>query len=1167
MLILKRAAAILFIAAAIPYALAPVYRFPSPRTFSGPALWNPYAHLTGSWQRANLHAHGHTWGGLTNGTHPDEEVVQAYRQRGYSVAGVSNYHWIAAQHGVPTMPLYEHGYNIRKEHQLAVGAQRVEWLDFPFWTWLNQKQYVLNRVAATSALVAINHPGTAYSERDLHFLTGYHLMEVINGPFEFEELWDAALSSGHPIWALANDDIHDLTNVRRMGIAWNMIDAPSPGVADIVAALRAGRSYAVSLEGKTTDAALEAVLVHDSTLIVSSSGVPATYVFIGQNGAVLQTSDQVRQATYPIQPGDTYIRTVIRTPNMVMYLNPVVRYDGTDLPAPAAVVNGPLTWSSHAFVVVLCLLVPLLLWRRRKGVPVMLAALLAAPAAAGAQTAAPPAQITSFDTNLSLQLLRELPSSNNLFSLLETVEANVTSDRFYGGGLNTGRSGRVGAFLNSWTQTQYRVGDVNITAPDGSGAPFLFPTLPLWEHISVSTGFMPAGFGAPGLGVSFEPLRPTARWTRVVDASIAGSALVAGPSAGAPAPPIHTLTDWQHVAFVASGPVVANRVGMVAAVDWSDASQTERFGATQASGRAASVFANVLFTPNARDEIRTVGWVQRARGPFVPALSATLAAPSTAVEEQTFTHLQSTWQRAEQGLLWRLFGAYSQRNSVRTAGPAPATTLQVERLTDGPIPPLANSGDRSDRRWSFGMRAAPTAPPVGGVTHSLQFGADVSGAASTVAPFAGSFGELVDGARARMWTFTNAGLEARRHATAFSAYVGDRIQIGRRASAEAGLSYDGVRGSADGAAQGVSWNTLLPSASFWWAATDSARTWIFAAYRRAADTLPLDTLAFGDPAAPTGTVSLWTAQGVGPLIARVGPGTGGNPAFSAIDASLKRPTTDEVTVGTEYRAGPAMRVRFAGIIKYQQNLVELVNTGAPASSYTVSTIVDGRPDEDGGSVLLPVYNRLPSSFGRDQFLLTNPSQEAATFSGAVLSGEITTGGWAFLFGATASQTAGPGANRGFHVEENDPAVAGEVFTDPNAATEARGRLFFDRAFTIKLASVHRFPGQTTLGLIARYQDGQPFSRVTVVPGLNQGTDFVRAYPAGDARFSFTGTLDLRLQKGFAAGPTQIDAIFDIYNLFDLGYEVEERVVTGPFFRTITAIQPPSAMHLGVRLTF
>jgi hypothetical protein len=364
-LIVKRLAAVVFLAAAVPYVLAPVYRFPQPRSFTGSALWNPYAHLGSTWQRANLHAHGHAWNGLTNGTHTDDQVVQAYHDRGYSVAGVSDYQWIAAQHGVPTMPLYEHGYNISKEHQLAIGAEHVEWLDFPLWTGLQQKQFVINKVAATTALVAINHPGTAYGEEDLRYLTGYQLMEVINGPFRFEDLWDAALSSGHPIWVLANDDIHDLRNVKRLAIAWNMIAAPSAGVPEIIAALRAGRSYAVSLLGEKPDASLVSVKVHDSTLIVTSAGVPGTYVFIGQDGAVRQTSDQTMQAAYPIQPEDTYVRTVIRTPNMVMYLNPVIRYDGDTLGMPTAVVSKPLSWLSHAFVVVLCLIVVPLLWRRR----------------------------------------------------------------------------------------------------------------------------------------------------------------------------------------------------------------------------------------------------------------------------------------------------------------------------------------------------------------------------------------------------------------------------------------------------------------------------------------------------------------------------------------------------------------------------------------------------------------------------------------------------------------------------------------------------------------------------------------------------------------------------------------------------------------------------------
>ena len=66
-----------------------------------------------------------------------------------------------------------------------------------------------------------------------------------------------------------------------------------------------------------------------------------------------------------IEPADTYIRTVIRTPNMVMYVNPIIRYDGAALPVLTAAVNEPMTWLSRAIVVVVAVAVPPLLWRRR----------------------------------------------------------------------------------------------------------------------------------------------------------------------------------------------------------------------------------------------------------------------------------------------------------------------------------------------------------------------------------------------------------------------------------------------------------------------------------------------------------------------------------------------------------------------------------------------------------------------------------------------------------------------------------------------------------------------------------------------------------------------------------------------------------------------------------
>ena len=434
--------------------------------------------------------------------------------------------------------------------------------------------------------------------------------------------------------------------------------------------------------------------------------------------------------------------------------------------------------------------------------------------------------------------------------------------------------------------------------------------------------------------------------------------------------------------------------------------------------------------------------------------------------------------------------------------------------------------------------------------------------------FAGAIGELVDGSQARMWQYANTGVDAHRHTTSVTAFLADRITFGPGRTLDAGLSYDGVNGMADQAATGVSWHSVLPRASLRWRQSESSHvTWV-AGYRRAVDRLTLDTLAVGDPSASTASVSRWTNGGVGPVVQRVGPGTGGDPAFSAIDPSLDRPTTDEVVAGVDVQLTPAIRVRLIGVAKRMRNLLDFVDTGAPPSSYSVSNVVDGRPESAGGDVLLPVYNRLPSTFGADRYLLTNNTGDAATFEGLVLNAEASLKRLTLMLNSTASQTDGPATSRGFHAEENDISGLGELSIDPNASGNARGRLFFDRAFTIKLTGIYSFPHDITLGAIARYQDGQPFSRVTIVPDLNQGAEFVRAFPAGDSRFKFTGTLDMRLEKRVPLGTRSLAVFVDAYNLINFGYEVEEYVVTGfPRFRDITAIQPPFALHVGFRFGF
>src|SRR4051812_18685878 len=101
--------------------------------------------------------------------------------------------------------------------------------------------------------------------------------------------------------------------------------------------------------------------------------------------------------------------------------------------------------------------------------------LLHLPAAASAQTRSSDDDGPSIGSAIAEDVLRDLPIGDNVYALLETTQAEVISDRFNSGGLNAGEPSRAGAFLASWSQTLFRIGDLDVSDPAGSGAALLFP--------------------------------------------------------------------------------------------------------------------------------------------------------------------------------------------------------------------------------------------------------------------------------------------------------------------------------------------------------------------------------------------------------------------------------------------------------------------------------------------------------------------------------------------------------------------------------------------------------------------------------------------------------------------------------------------------------------------
>ena len=118
---------------AVLYFSAPVYEFPEPAPFSGDKFFNPYQGLGSTgWRKSNFHFHVKEWWGLTAGrNNTPQDFYRVYKWMDYDAPQISNYQSISTLFRDSSfyIPVYEHGYGLRKKHQILIGAREVLWLD------------------------------------------------------------------------------------------------------------------------------------------------------------------------------------------------------------------------------------------------------------------------------------------------------------------------------------------------------------------------------------------------------------------------------------------------------------------------------------------------------------------------------------------------------------------------------------------------------------------------------------------------------------------------------------------------------------------------------------------------------------------------------------------------------------------------------------------------------------------------------------------------------------------------------------------------------------------------------------------------------------------------------------------------------------------------------
>ena len=331
------------------YLSAPTYSFKEPRPFEGEYLYNPYQDMNpDQWKKYHFHCHSRKFFGLTNGRKSTETAIDSvYQALGYDHYGISDYMSINPHNADKEdyIPAYEHGYGlIRKTHQICIGAESVYRPDFLFMQNLSMKQHTLNKLGERCRFVMPAHASftKGYKVGDMKWLSNYRLLEILNPYGNALEHWDMALSNGHRVYALGDDDTHDITNVREVCHNLTMVNTPDLDAEHVYDALEKGLCYAVefdnffhypmTLEQKAEQAQnlpylTQAQLVGDTLFVSTSAEKMQEVKFIGQGGKVLKTEENIGTAYYVIQPEDPYVRTQINVNGLQhFYLNPVTRH-------------------------------------------------------------------------------------------------------------------------------------------------------------------------------------------------------------------------------------------------------------------------------------------------------------------------------------------------------------------------------------------------------------------------------------------------------------------------------------------------------------------------------------------------------------------------------------------------------------------------------------------------------------------------------------------------------------------------------------------------------------------------------------------------------------------------------------------------------------------------
>jgi hypothetical protein len=790
--------------------------------------------------------------------------------------------------------------------------------------------------------------------------------------------------------------------------------------------------------------------------------------------------------------------------------------------------------------------------------------------------------------------VQSMPSANNIWSLIENQDFSATTNRIDVGGVWASLPALWSSRGSvSWTQSSYLINGLDATDPYSTGMPLFYPDLKAIQFVTHSNGRHPIAHLSPGGAFDLVPKEGTADFHGALNASIT----MPGMSSGSIPSRLQEegllertrLNSFGNYSAQFSGPIFTEKLLVFASLSQLNLNRDVAEFGPDDKGTVSSALVNLTYRLG-RSSFHVLWTGQAVHHPTAGA-ARDVPFSATLDRKNLYNVFQVIWNTRFRPDHYFELGAAFNHGHIHSQfqdGVSEPHGLEVFRnIPSG----AAASADQDDRTTVILQgKGQVLFGRLSRLQHRVDYGLSLRSAVST------SKEEILDNIHLRYLDGEpfeivrfNTPVRHREKSLDAHLFIEDHVTLRNLASLSFGLHLVSTRGWAprlgklpeifsppDSEGGKIDWLNLAPRLSFGLPLLGDKSVTLRVSAGRYYFHLPLQYLSYGNPQAVGGLVYRWTDRNHD---GRFQPGEEGElwrregPFYADIDPELKRPYSDEYSVSITKVFAGNLCLTLAGFYRETRHLVETLNVGVPLTAYSPVQIYDPGDDTNPGTpddLYLTVFNQDKETLGNDLFLLTNPDARSRVnrYRGLDLTLVRKFGPSVLFFAATATEAIGT-SSPGNTEYENDDGVLGALYDNPNAFLFAKGRLRFDRAYTARLGVSFPLPFGFRLAGLAKYYDGQPFSRKIIVTGLNQGPIYVQAFSRGVARYEFNMTVDLRLEKSFPLGSARGRVFLDAYNIFDWALATQENEWTGPDFslRYATEVQSPRVIRLGMRYEF